>query len=312
MLKVKYNELLARYNKGAEYLAKNPEDDKALEEFNRISDELNNIIQAIPNMTDKEKTEGFVIEETEQVSEQVEEQQIIVKAGERELYTGKTENMNYVVPAPVEQSKPVIEPDNIIETSSGNIVLTPEIVKKYLVNGQGHVTEQEIAMFIGMCKANRLNPFNKEAYLIKYSSEPATMVTSKDIFFKRANQNPNFDGMESGIIVLNNDKQIEKRAGHIYIKGETIVGAWCKVYRKDWSHPIYQEVNMSEYEGRKKSGELNQNWKQKPAVMITKVAEATALRKAFTENLQGMYITEETDNVAVEISAREHPKDILA
>lgn len=311
MLKVKYNELLARYNKGADYLAKNPEDDKALEEFNRISDELNNIIQAIPNMTDKEKTEGFVIEETEQVSEQVEEQQIIVKAGERELYTGKTENMNYVVPAPVEQSKPVIEPDNIIETSSGNIVLTPEIVKKYLVNGQGHVTEQEIAMFIGMCKANRLNPFNKEAYLIKYSSEPATMVTSKDIFFKRANQNPNFDGMESGIIVLNNDKQIEKRAGHIYIKGETIVGAWCKVYRKDWSHPIYQEVNMSEYEGRKKSGELNQNWKQKPAVMITKVAEATALRKAFTENLQGMYITEETDNVAVEISAREQPKDIL-
>ena len=70
MLKVKYNELLARYNKGAEYLAKNPEDDKALEEFNKISDELNNIIQAIPNMTDKEKTEGFVIEETEQVSEQ--------------------------------------------------------------------------------------------------------------------------------------------------------------------------------------------------------------------------------------------------
>lgn len=109
MLKVKYNELLARYNKGAEYLAKNPEDDKALEEFNRISDELNNIIQAIPNMTDKEKTEGFVIEESEKVSEQVEEQPIIVKAGERELYTGKTENMNYVVPAPVEQSKSQVQ-----------------------------------------------------------------------------------------------------------------------------------------------------------------------------------------------------------
>ena len=63
MLKVKYNELLARYNKGAEYLAKNPNDEKAMEEFNKISDELNNIIEAIPNMTDKEKTEGFVIKE---------------------------------------------------------------------------------------------------------------------------------------------------------------------------------------------------------------------------------------------------------
>lgn len=302
MLKVKYNELLARYNKGAEYLAKNPEDDKALEEFNRISDELNNIIQAIPNMTDKEKTEGFVIEEPI-IQKPIEDLGI-------ETYTPVKQSKPIVIQEK-SNTKPVIEPDNIIETSSGNIVLTPEIVKKYLVNGQGHVTEQEIAMFIGMCRANRLNPFNKEAYLIKYSSEPATMVTSKDIFFKRANQNPNFDGMESGIIVLNNDKQIEKRAGHIYIKGETIVGAWCKVYRKDWSHPIYQEVNMSEYEGRKKSGELNQNWKQKPAVMITKVAEATALRKAFTENLQGMYITEETDNVAVEIPAREQPKDIL-
>lgn len=63
MLKVKYNELLARYNKGAEYLAKNPNDEKAMEELNKISDELNNIIEAIPNMTDKEKTEGFDIKE---------------------------------------------------------------------------------------------------------------------------------------------------------------------------------------------------------------------------------------------------------
>jgi len=301
VLKEKYNELLARYNKGAEYLAKNPEDDKALEEFNKISDELNNIIQAIPNMTDKEKTEGFDIKEPI-LQKPIEDLGI-------ETYTPVKQSKPIVIQEK-SNTKPVIEPDNIIETSSGNIVLTPEIVKKYLVNGQGNVTEQEIAMFIGMCRANRLNPFNKEAYLIKYSSEPATMVTSKDVFFKRANQNPNFDGMESGIIVLNNDKQIEKRAGHIYIKGETIVGAWCKVYRKDWSHPIYQEVNMSEYEGRKKSGELNQNWKQKPAVMITKVAEVTALRKAFTENLQGMYITEETDNVAIEVE-REQPKDIL-
>ena len=64
MLKLKYNELLARYNKGAEYLAKNPNDEKAMEEFNKISDELNNIIEALPNMTNEEKTEGFNIEAT--------------------------------------------------------------------------------------------------------------------------------------------------------------------------------------------------------------------------------------------------------
>ena len=77
MLKLKYNELLARYNKGAEYLAKNPNDEKAMEEFNKISDELNNIIEALPNMTNEEKTEGFNIEANANVEEPKENASII-------------------------------------------------------------------------------------------------------------------------------------------------------------------------------------------------------------------------------------------
>ena len=42
--------------------------------------------------------------------------------------------------------------------------------------------------------------------------------------------------------------------------------------------------------------------------MITKVAEATALRKAFTDNLQGMYLLEENDNIEYQ---RKQPEDIL-
>lgn len=71
MLKLKYNELLARYNRGAEYLAQKPDDEKAMEEFNKISDELNNIIEAIPNMTEEEKTQGFNIEAYANVEEPV-------------------------------------------------------------------------------------------------------------------------------------------------------------------------------------------------------------------------------------------------
>ena len=307
ILKQKYNELLARYKKGSEYLVEHPENaEKTNAELNKIEAELSKIIEALPDMTDEERTEGFKLDneqaevQTEQATEQVSEQ--VSEQVEQKAIAVKPKSKKIAVP--------IVQEEDIIETSSGNIKLTPEIVRKYLVNGQGNVNDQEVAMFIGMCKANRLNPFNKEAYLIKYSSEPATIVTSKDIFFKRANQNPNYDGMESGIIVINNDKKIEKRIGHIYIDGEKIVGAWCKVYRKDWSHPIYQEVNMSEYEGRKKSGELNSNWKTKPAVMITKVAEATALRKAFTENLQGMFLVEETDDVVSE-PVKQAPIDIL-
>ena len=145
--------------------------------------------------------------------------------------------------------------------------------------------------------------------MIKYGSQPASIIISKDVFFKRAIENPNFNGMESGIIVLNKDGEITKREGHIYAPKEEIIGAWCRVHRKDWEHPVYQEVNMCEYVGKTKTGDLNSNWKGRPAVMITKVAEATALRKAFTDNLQGMYIAEESEDV--EIKPVENPVDIL-
>lgn len=278
MLKQKYNDLLESLSKGTEYLKQKPDDEKAQKRLDEIAIEMQNIMQALPNMTNEEIEKGFIIE-----------QENIKLKDNKLIVISRKEN------------------SNIILTATGNIELTPEIVRQYLVNGQSEVTDQEVAMFIGMCKANRLNPFNKDAYLIKYGNQPASIIVSKDVFFKRAIENPNFNGMNSGIIVIS-DEQIVRREGHIYTSKEEIVGAWARVYRKDWEYPVYQEVNMNEYAGKTKTGELNSNWKTKPAVMITKVAEVTALRKAFTDNLQGMYILEESDNIEEQ---REQPKDVL-
>lgn len=288
ILKIKYNDLLESLYKGTEYLKQKPDDEKAQKRLDEIAIEMQNIMQAIPNMTDEEREKGFIIESGEQVIEPVKEK--IIKLNNNQVK--KSQKIN----------------SNLIATTTGNIELTPQIVRQYLVNGQGDITDQEVAMFIGMCKANRLNPFNKDAYLIKYGNQPASIITSKDVFFKRAIENPNFNGMESGLIILANNNELIKREGSIYAEGEKILGAWCRVHRKDWEHPIYQEVNMNEYAGRTKTGELNSNWKTKPAVMITKVAEATALRKAFTDNLQGMYLLEESDNIE---EKREAPVDLL-
>lgn len=187
-----------------------------------------------------------------------------------------------------------------IVTKSGEINLTIEDIKKNLVNGNGDITDQEAMYFMALCKSNNLNPFNKEAYLIKFGSQPATMIISKDVFFQRAIENPNFDGYESGLWVINTDGKLEKRESMIYISGEKIAGAWCTVYRKDWKYPVHQDVNLMEYIGKTKDGKPNSNWATKPAVMISKVAEATALRKAFTDDLQGMYIAEEMEATVIE------------
>ncbi len=168
------------------------------------------------------------------------------------------------------------------------VKLSPDIVRNYIVKGGG-ATDQEVTMFLQLCRYQRLNPFLKEAYLIKYGNAPATMVTGRDVFTKRAAENQHYNGMKSGVYVLDSNGQLQARDGSFYLPGEELVGAWAKIYRKDWEHPTEVHVKLDEYIGRKKDGSVNHQWSEKPATMIIKVAETQALRKAFPKDFQGMY-----------------------
>ena len=195
----------------------------------------------------------------------------------------------------------------IFKVGNDQVKLNPGIVRKYLVNGQGTVTDQEIVYFMHLCKSRQLNPFIKEAYLIKYGQEPATMVVARDALEKRAIKNVQYNGKKVGIYVMNKEtNELIKRDGTIYIKEtEKLIGAWCTVYRKDWENPVSVEVNLDEYIGRKKDGTANTNWTNKPVTMITKVAKAQALREAFIEELEGMYEQEEVNVNLNDISEAE-------
>lgn len=173
------------------------------------------------------------------------------------------------------------------------IKLSPQIVKKFLISGDpSNVTDEEIMMFMSLCKYQGLNPFIHEAYCIKYGNQPATQVVGKEAFLKRAEQNEQYNGMDSGIVVQT-DEGIVYRNGAIATEDETIIGGWAEVHRKDRDHPTHVEVSFAEYAGRKKDGALNGQWSTKPATMIRKVAQVQALREAFPTNLGGMYAAEE-------------------
>jgi len=167
------------------------------------------------------------------------------------------------------------------------IKLSPKIVQEYLTGGQP-VTMPEFKMFTELCKARKLNPFLREAYIIKFGSQPATIVVGKDAILKRAINHPEFNGREQGIIALNEKGEAEERKGAFYAPGETVIGGWAKVYRKGWDHPTYITVSLEEAIQRKKDGTPNQNWANKPATMIEKVALVRALRETFVEDLGGM------------------------
>lgn len=198
----------------------------------------------------------------------------------------------------MEQTKPnkkeivvAKERGQVVTYKVGNqeITLHPQAVKM-LTNDNKYINEGEISMFIELCKYQELNPFIKEAYLVKYdNSKPAQQVTALSAFSRKADDNPNFSGMEDGIVVKSGDKII-KREGCMLYPNETLLGGWAKVYRSDRQVPTYVELSLKEY------SKGQSTWNVMPATMINKCAKVGALRKAFPSTFSGMYIADEMSN----------------
>lgn len=179
------------------------------------------------------------------------------------------------------------------EIDGETIKLTPKIVQDYIVGNGSTITLPEFKFFATLCKVRKLNPFLKEAYCIKYGNNPAQIVVGKDAVLKRAILHPQYDGMESGIIVLTAKGEVIERRGTFKLSTEELVGGWATVYRKNWAHPTYCSVSFDEVAQKTKDGKLNSNWATKGATMVEKVAKVRALRETFIEDLGGMYEAEE-------------------
>ena len=169
------------------------------------------------------------------------------------------------------------------------IALTKSDVRN-LISTDPKVTDKEIALFMQLCKYQSLNPFVREVYLVKYGTYPASMVVGKEVFTKRAENNPNFDGY---------DFKDNYKVGMNYYEFEVT----CIIYRKNLTHPITVTVSYPEYVGTDGKGNINRMWKGKPRTMLRKVALMQGLREAFPTALGGLYEENELDQRAV-------PKDI--
>lgn len=170
-----------------------------------------------------------------------------------------------------------IELEAVKEVEVIPVNVTAEDVKKYLCPA---ATDKEIFMFINLCKYQRLNPWIREAYLVKYGTQPATIITGKEAFMKRAQHNPRY-------------------AGHKAWTTGTVpqLTATAEVFVRGYQVPISVIVDYNEYVGKKADGKPNRMWATKPKTMLRKVALVQALREAFPDDFGGMYSPEEINTV---------------
>src|SRR5439155_1742780 len=123
-------------------------------------------------------------------------------------------------------------------------------------------------------QAQRLNPFKRDCYLVGYDSSDGvatfTLITAHQVFLQRAELNSEFDGMESGIVLLLENGNVLDREGDFHLPDENVVGGWAKVHFKNRKFPIYRRLSISKM--RKKSP----FWDQNPAGQVVKCAECDA------------------------------------
>lgn len=171
------------------------------------------------------------------------------------------------------------------------VKLTKTIVRKLLCRGNADYTDEHLNQFMLMCRYNQLNPFLNEAYLTGYKNgktgeSDITMIVSKEALLKRAESNPEYEGIEAGIIIKRGNEILEVE-GSFFLETDVLLGGWAKVHRKDRKFPIVSKVRLSEYDKQRST------WNQIKSTMIRKVAEVQALREAFPVQLGAMYTQEE-------------------
>lgn len=143
-------------------------------------------------------------------------------------------------------------------------------------------SESEFDVLWEIAKARKLNPILKQIYFVKRWTQGRGEVwapqVSIDGMRAMAERTGKYDGQDEPEFVEENG---------------AVVKCTVRVYRKDWTRPAVGVAYFKEYVQKTKEGKPTKFWNDMPHTMLAKCAESLALRKAFPEDMGGLYTAEE-------------------
>ena len=182
-------------------------------------------------------------------------------------------NVRTVVDEPESKELDTVQP---AEIQNGQLILTPKHLDLIKTQIAKDATKQELDLFLMMAYRTRLDPLMRQLYFIKYGNN-VSYVTSIDGYRIVAHRTNEFAGVNEPVYSYDKNEKLTHCSISVY---KFVGGIKCAFTAK---------VKFSEYNTGKNM------WSKIPETMIAKVAEAHALRKAFPQDLSGIYTTDEMD-----------------
>ena len=159
------------------------------------------------------------------------------------------------------------------------------------------ISNDELAYFSEVCKQSGLSPFQKQIYAIKrmvYNSdtkqkEPKMVIQVAIDGLRLAAARSNLYGGSQSFWCGEDGEWKD-----VWLSLHAPSAAKTLVYRIGSTSPFVGVARFNSYK-QEVNGKLTKFWDSMPDVMIAKVSEALALRKAFPAELSGLYAKEEMD-----------------
>jgi phage recombination protein Bet len=160
-----------------------------------------------------------------------------------------------------------------------------ELLKASLSASGTNLSDSELGIFLYQAAKTGLDPLARQIYVMERGNGGVSFMTSIDGQRLVAQRTHEYDGQTSPEWCGSDGKWRE-----VWLENGNPAAARVGVYRRGMREPVYGVATWKSYNSGRGT------WNKMGDVMLAKCAEALALRKAFPQELSGLYTPEEMNS----------------